>query len=101
MLAVRAGAPRPGSEQTPARNRTLRCYAQRRHAEAVTLSQAERKKRFEALAREVGAKQSPVFENGHLVVPDRPGWGTEPNEGAIRARPPKGKGGLLNYGDKK
>jgi galactonate dehydratase len=43
----------------------------------------------------------PVFENGHLVVPDRPGWGTEPNEEAIRARPPKGKGGLLNYGTKK
>jgi galactonate dehydratase len=31
----------------------------------------------------------PVYENGHLVVPDRPGWGTEPNEEAIRARPPK------------
>ena len=43
----------------------------------------------------------PVFENGHLVVPDRPGWGTEPNEDAIRAHPPKGKGGLLNYGSKK
>ena len=30
----------------------------------------------------------PVYENGHLVVPDRPGWGTEPNEDAIRAYPP-------------
>ena len=32
----------------------------------------------------------PTFEDGHLIVPDRPGWGTEPNEDAIRARPPKG-----------
>ena len=32
----------------------------------------------------------PVFEDGHLVVPDRPGWGTEPDEDAVRARPPKG-----------
>ena len=30
-----------------------------------------------------------------LIVPDRPGWGTEPNEEAIRARPPKGAGGLV------
>jgi L-alanine-DL-glutamate epimerase-like enolase superfamily enzyme len=43
----------------------------------------------------------PQFENGHLVVPERPGWGTEPNEEAIRAHPAKGKGGLLNYGNKK
>ena len=40
----------------------------------------------------------PVYENGYLVMPDRPGWGTEPNEAAIRARPPKGQPGLLNYG---
>jgi galactonate dehydratase len=40
----------------------------------------------------------PQFERGHLVVPDRPGWGTEPNEAALRARPPKqGGGGLLHY----
>jgi L-alanine-DL-glutamate epimerase-like enolase superfamily enzyme len=31
----------------------------------------------------------PHFENGHLVLPDTPGWGTEPNEEAVRARPPK------------
>ena len=31
----------------------------------------------------------PVFEDGHLVVPDTPGWGTEPNEEAVRSRPPK------------
>jgi galactonate dehydratase len=42
----------------------------------------------------------PVYEDGHLVMPDRPGWGTEPNEAAIRARPPKGQPGLLNYGRK-
>ena len=36
------------------------------------------------------------------VVPDRPGWGCEPNEDAIRAHPPKvGDAGLLNYGQKK
>ena len=40
----------------------------------------------------------PPIEDGHLVIPDTPGWGTEPNEEAIRARPPKGKAGLLHYG---
>jgi L-alanine-DL-glutamate epimerase-like enolase superfamily enzyme len=43
----------------------------------------------------------PVFENGHLMLPDRPGWGTEPNEEAIRAHPPKGGTGLLDYGAKR
>ena len=42
----------------------------------------------------------PVYENGHLVLSDRPGWGTEPNEAAIRARPPKAVGGLLGYAQK-
>src|SRR5436190_2101829 len=42
----------------------------------------------------------PVYENGHLVVPDRPGWGCNPNEEAIRAHPPKAQPGLLNYGRK-
>jgi L-alanine-DL-glutamate epimerase-like enolase superfamily enzyme len=42
----------------------------------------------------------PEFADGYLVMPDRPGWGTEPNEEAIRAHPPKGQGGLLNYGRK-
>jgi L-alanine-DL-glutamate epimerase-like enolase superfamily enzyme len=42
----------------------------------------------------------PVFEAGHLVLPDRPGWGTEPNEEVIRAHPPKGQGGLIHYGRK-
>jgi L-alanine-DL-glutamate epimerase-like enolase superfamily enzyme len=42
----------------------------------------------------------PEFVDGYLVMPDRPGWGTEPNEEALRAHPPKGVGGLLNYGQK-
>ena len=36
----------------------------------------------------------PVFESSHLAVPDRPGWGCEPVEEAIRAHPPKTVGGL-------
>jgi galactonate dehydratase len=43
----------------------------------------------------------PEFVDGHLVMPDRPGWGIVPNEEAIRAHPPKGPQGLLNYGGKK
>jgi L-alanine-DL-glutamate epimerase-like enolase superfamily enzyme len=39
----------------------------------------------------------PVFEQGHLAVPDRPGWGCEPVEDAIRAHPPKSAGGLIGY----
>jgi galactonate dehydratase len=39
----------------------------------------------------------PPIEDGHLVVPERPGWGTEPNEEAVRARPPKSGGGLLSF----
>src|SRR5579863_5123645 len=42
----------------------------------------------------------PDIEDGHLVIPDRPGWGTEPNEEGLRAHPPKSSGGLLNYGQK-
>src|SRR5260221_9791392 len=39
----------------------------------------------------------PPIEAGHLVIPDRPGWGTEPVEAAIRAHPPKPGGGLLSF----
>jgi len=39
---------------------------------------------------------APQFDNGHLVVPDTPGWGTEPNEEATLAHPPKAHGGLLH-----
>jgi L-alanine-DL-glutamate epimerase-like enolase superfamily enzyme len=38
---------------------------------------------------------APEYRDGHLVVPDRPGWGTEPIEEAIRAHPPKSGGGLI------
>jgi len=31
----------------------------------------------------------PQFENGCFVVPTAPGWGTDINEAAVRARPPK------------
>lgn len=41
---------------------------------------------------------APQIENGHLIVPDRPGWGTEPIEEALRARPPRTQAGLLNFG---
>lgn len=31
----------------------------------------------------------PVVENGEMRVPDRPGWGADINEEALRARPPR------------
>jgi L-alanine-DL-glutamate epimerase-like enolase superfamily enzyme len=31
----------------------------------------------------------PRIENGHLLLPTGPGWGTEVNEEAVRAHPPK------------
>ncbi|PPQ26190.1 mandelate racemase/muconate lactonizing enzyme family protein [Rhodopila globiformis] len=34
---------------------------------------------------------APMMENGALVLPDRPGWGVDVNEAAVRAHPPKGK----------
>ena len=37
----------------------------------------------------------PQYEDGHLVIPDRPGWGTEPIEEALRAHPPITAHGLL------
>ena len=39
----------------------------------------------------------PEFEAGHLILPNAPGWGTEPDEAAIRAHPPQASGGLLHY----
>ncbi len=42
----------------------------------------------------------PEIKDGHLIMPDRPGWGTEPNEEAIKAHPPKAAGGLISYGRK-
>ncbi|HET9903261.1 MAG TPA: mandelate racemase/muconate lactonizing enzyme family protein [Xanthobacteraceae bacterium] len=37
----------------------------------------------------------PQIEHGHLVVPDTPGWGTEPNEEGLKAHPPKQPQGLI------
>jgi L-alanine-DL-glutamate epimerase-like enolase superfamily enzyme len=31
----------------------------------------------------------PTITDGHLVLPTRPGWGTDVNEAAVRAHPPK------------
>ena len=31
----------------------------------------------------------PVIENGEMIVPQAPGWGTDINEAAVRAHPPK------------
>jgi len=31
----------------------------------------------------------PEIKDGHLILPTRPGWGTEVNEAAVRAHPPK------------
>jgi galactonate dehydratase len=42
----------------------------------------------------------PKIENGELVMPDTPGWGIAPNEDALKAHPPKGQAGLLDYGRK-
>ena len=36
----------------------------------------------------------PEIKDGHLIVPARPGWGTEPNEDALRKHPPKQHAGL-------
>lgn len=39
----------------------------------------------------------PEYHDGMLVIPDRPGWGCEPVEAAVRARPARAIGGLLQY----
>ena len=38
----------------------------------------------------------PEYEDGHLILPDTPGWGPEPDEEAVRAHPPRSGGGLLH-----
>jgi len=40
----------------------------------------------------------PTFDAGHLVIDDAPGWGTEPIEEAILARPPREGTGLVSAG---
>ena len=37
----------------------------------------------------------PEIVDGHLILPDRPGWGTEPDEAALAAHPPKQGPGFL------
>jgi L-alanine-DL-glutamate epimerase-like enolase superfamily enzyme len=32
----------------------------------------------------------PVIKDGHMLLPEGPGWGTEVNEAAVRAHPPRG-----------
>lgn len=39
---------------------------------------------------------APQFLDGQLVLPDRPGWGTEPLEAAIRAHPPTARRGIVS-----
>ncbi len=46
---------------------------------------------------------APVFEDGCIIVPDRPGWGTEPNEEAFLRYPPNthlNPAGLITHGRK-
>jgi L-alanine-DL-glutamate epimerase-like enolase superfamily enzyme len=38
---------------------------------------------------------APTYVDGHLVIPDTPGWGTEPDEEALDAHPPKDGPGFL------
>ncbi|GGA72041.1 enolase [Nitratireductor aestuarii] len=39
---------------------------------------------------------APEYKDGYLILPDRPGWGTEPNEEALKKYPPLAKTGLIN-----
>jgi L-alanine-DL-glutamate epimerase-like enolase superfamily enzyme len=41
--------------------------------------------------------RAPEIEDGHIIVPQVPGWGTEPNEEAMRDRPPKVANGLSRH----
>jgi len=38
----------------------------------------------------------PEFVDGHLVMPNRPGWGIEPNEEGMKKHPPKESIGLIS-----
>ena len=38
----------------------------------------------------------PDIQDGHLLMTDVPGWGTEPNEEALKAHPPKKASGLIS-----
>ena len=46
----------------------------------------------------------PTIEDGHLVIPDGPGWGADVNEEAVRAHPPVNWRGLrpdLRHGERR
>ena len=47
--------------------------------------------------REVFTRE-PRIENGHLVIPDTPGWGTEPDEEALNAHPPRRDHSATRFG---
>jgi len=38
----------------------------------------------------------PEFVDGHLVMPNRPGWGIEPDEAGLKKHPPKDSIGLIS-----
>jgi len=44
---------------------------------------------------------TPDFEDGHVLVPDRPGWGTDPVEEALEAHPPTGATGNTDWAMRK
>ncbi|MEX2615540.1 MAG: mandelate racemase/muconate lactonizing enzyme family protein [Alphaproteobacteria bacterium] len=44
---------------------------------------------------------SPEFEDGHIVVPDRPGWGCDPIEEALEAHPPTAVTGNADWAMRK
>jgi len=43
----------------------------------------------------------PQVVDGRMLVPDTPGWGTEPNEEFIKSIPPKSAADLMNVGPRK
>jgi L-alanine-DL-glutamate epimerase-like enolase superfamily enzyme len=43
----------------------------------------------------------PEFEDGYIVVPDRPGWGCDPIEEALEAHPPTAAAGIANWEQRK
>jgi L-alanine-DL-glutamate epimerase-like enolase superfamily enzyme len=36
----------------------------------------------------------PEIQDGHLILPDTPGWGTDPIESALAAHPPQAVRGI-------
>jgi len=39
----------------------------------------------------------PEIVDGHLILPDKPGWGIDLNEEAVRAHPPRSSAGLTDW----